>query len=57
VNFLELGGFSHLYHILMSRPHDEMLETEHSKCLGILLNVVKLFMQAALFTIENENLH
>mmetsp|Transcript_13360 Transcript_13360/g.25089 ORF Transcript_13360/g.25089 Transcript_13360/m.25089 type:complete len:2359 (+) Transcript_13360:2657-9733(+) len=51
-NFLRLGGFKHLYSILMSAETRDLLNSEqrqnNSKCLGFLLSVVKLFLQAAI---------
>jgi ubiquitin C-terminal hydrolase len=52
--FLLLGGFKHLYAILMSAETRNLLTSEqrqnNSKCLGFLLSVVKLFLQAAILS-------
>lgn len=58
--FLELGGFNHLYNVLLNTSHIHLLagdqQQNNAKCLGFLLNVVKLFIQAALLTEPCEEL-
>lgn len=58
--FLDLGGFKHLYNVLLNTSHIHLLagdqQQNNAKCLGFLLNVVKLFIQAALLTEPCEEL-
>lgn len=57
--FLDLGGFSHLYQILMDTQQFHLSAEQYksnAKCVGFLLNVVKLFIQAALLSEPCEDL-
>jgi len=58
--FLELGGFEHLYNILMTSELSKLLVGEQShnnaKCMSFLINVIKIFMQAALLSEPCEKL-
>ncbi|CAG9332998.1 unnamed protein product [Blepharisma stoltei] len=57
--FLDLGGFHHLYSILMNSQQFQMSSEQYksnAKCVGFLLNVVKLFIQAALLSEPCEDL-
>lgn len=59
-NFLRMGGFKHLYSILMCAETRDLLNSEqrqnNSKCLGFLLAVVKLFLQAAILAEPSSNI-
>jgi len=54
--FLELGGFEHLYNILMSAKLSQNSQDCTAKCIGLLLGVLKLFIQATLLNQPCEQL-
>lgn len=88
LRFLELGGFDHLYTILITADPDEFLnikpptqavhgkkkakqsvpppksdpepnsqqQNNQARCLGYLISIVKIFIQAALLTSEEDKL-
>lgn len=57
--FVEISGFSHIYKILMDADHLNLLSEQyqtHAKCIGVLLNLVKSFVESAMNRkIENPN--